>query len=94
MNMDGQVTGDDYTLVDSNLNTTPPTGLEWRKGDANRDFIVTGDDYAVIDSHMGQGVGNPFIGAGITPSSLSMVPEPTLGAAALALLLPRRRRSR
>jgi hypothetical protein len=99
VNIDGQVTGDDYTVVDSNLNTTPPVGLEWLRGDANTDGVVTGDDYTVIDANLGQGVGNPLsassLGGGLTPSSLSVVPEPaSLGLIAMAgaTLLGRRRR--
>jgi hypothetical protein len=64
-NLDGQVTGDDYTVIDSNLNTDPAAGKEWVAGDMNRDGIVTGDDYTVIDSNMGWGVGNP-----LSPSAL------------------------
>jgi hypothetical protein len=52
-NLDGQVTGDDYTVIDSNLDTDPPVGLEWLSGDMNLDGIVTGDDYTVIDSNLG-----------------------------------------
>jgi len=60
VNFDGQVTGDDYTIIDSNLNTTPPAGLAWLSGDANLDGIVTGDDYTTIDSNLGLGAGNPL----------------------------------
>jgi len=87
VNFDGQVTGDDYTIIDSNLNTAPPTGLTWLSGDANLDGIITGDDYTTIDSNLGLGAGNP-----LTPALLA-VPEPgCLSIAALALLVPRRRR--
>jgi hypothetical protein len=60
VNFDGQVTGDDYTVIDSNLNTTPPVGLEWLSGDANLDGVVSGDDYTTIDSNLGLGSGNPL----------------------------------
>jgi hypothetical protein len=60
MNLDGQVTGDDYTVIDANLNTTPPVGLAWLKGDANLDGVVTGDDYTIIDAKLGLGVGMPL----------------------------------
>jgi hypothetical protein len=60
VNLDGQVTGDDYTVIDSNLNTTPPAGYAWLSGDANLDGIVTGDDYTTIDSNLNLGVGNPL----------------------------------
>ena len=59
-NFDGQVTGDDYTIVDSNLNTTPPPGFAWLSGDMNLDGIVTGDDYTTIDSNLNLGVGDPL----------------------------------
>jgi hypothetical protein len=83
MNIDGQVTGDDYTVVDANLNTDPAVGLEWVRGDANLDGIVTGDDYTVIDAKLGLGVGNPLS----TGGRLSALPEPTgVGLAALVVV--------
>ncbi|MBA2708806.1 MAG: hypothetical protein H0U59_13460 [Gemmatimonadaceae bacterium] len=60
VNLDGQVTGDDYTVIDSNLDTTPVVGMEWLSGDSNLDGSVTGDDYTVIDSNLGSGDGNPL----------------------------------
>ena len=60
VNFDGQVTGDDYTVIDANLSTDPAPGLEWLSGDANLDGIITGDDYTVIDANLGLGVGNPL----------------------------------
>jgi hypothetical protein len=87
VNLDGQVTGDDYTVIDSNLNTTPPIGAAWISGDANMDGQITGDDYTTIDSKLGTGVGNP-----LSPSSLAAVPEPTALLALPALLLMARRR--
>jgi hypothetical protein len=91
MNIDGQVTGDDYTVIDANLNTTPLAGLAWLSGDANLDGIVTGDDYTVIDANLGLGSGNPLISSALAP-----VPEPAtaLGAALLALACVRSRRRR
>ena len=88
LNLDGQVTGDDYPSIDSNLNTTPPAGLAWIMGDANLDGQVTGDDYAVIDSNLGNGSGNPLGAQGAVA-----VPEPTLLLPLLGGLgLMRRRR--
>jgi len=52
-NLDHLVSGDDYTIIDSNLNTTPPLGYNWLSGDVNLDDIVTGDDYITIDSNLG-----------------------------------------
>jgi autotransporter-associated beta strand protein len=91
-NIDGQVTGDDYTVIDANLNTTPGVGLEWLSGDMNLDGMVTGDDYTVIDANLGLGVGNP-----LSPASLSAVPEPAglaLLSAAAAMIRRRRRKFR
>ena len=101
-NIDGQVTGDDYTVVDANLNTDPATGIEWLSGDMNLDGIVTGDDYTVIDANLGLGSGNPLsassLGGGMPAGSLSAVPEPAsigvIVAAGAGMLLRRRRSSR
>jgi hypothetical protein len=87
VNLDGQVTGDDYTVIDANLNTDPPVGLEWLSGDANLDGIVTGDDYTTIDANLGLGVGNPL-------SSSALVPEPGAILLIPALMLARRAKRR
>jgi hypothetical protein len=79
LNIDGQVSGDDYTVVDAHLNTDPALGLEWLRGDANLDGIVTGDDYTIIDANLGLGESNP-----LALSSLLLVPEPS----GLMLLAP------
>jgi len=76
LNLDGQVTGDDYAVIDSNLGTTPVVGRGWIDGDANLDGIVTGDDYAVIDSNLGNGQGNPLAPA----ASSAIVFAPTAPA--------------
>jgi hypothetical protein len=84
-NIDGQVTGDDYTVIDANLNTTPAVGLEWLSGDMNLDGSITGDDYTVIDANLGLGVGNPLAPAAI--------PEPAaLGTLLMITCIARRRR--
>ena len=90
-NIDGQVTGDDYTVIDASLSTTPLAGLAWLCGDANLDGTVTGDDYTVIDANLGLGVGNP-----LAASALIAVPEPIMGGIVMsgALLGTRRRRLR
>jgi len=93
-NFDGQVTGDDYTIIDSNLNTTPASGIEWLSGDMNLDGIVTGDDYTTIDSNLGLGTGNPLSASALFTTN--PVPEPGLAtgcAIAMGLLWRRRRRS-
>ncbi len=94
-NLDGQVTGDDYTVIDSNLNTTPAVGAGWTSGDVNLDGIVTGDDYTTIDSNLGLGVGNALSPAALS-SNLNAVPEPAGVTMLLVAALPliRRRRGR
>jgi hypothetical protein len=92
VNLDGQVTGDDYGTVDANLNTTPDARVAWLRGDANLDGIVSGDDYGTIDATLGNGVGNPLVAAAI------VIPEPgTAGsevAAVVLVALGRRQRRR
>jgi hypothetical protein len=89
MNIDGQVTGDDYTVIDASLNTDPVPGLEWLSGDANLDGIVTGDDYTVIDANLGLGAGMPLASSRINPTP---VPDPAaLSVLLLPFALPRRR---
>lgn len=93
VNLDRIVTGDDYTVIDSNLNTQPLPGVAWISGDANLDGFVTGDDYTTIDSNLGRSV--PGASSAIFPSNL--LPEPALlvPLALAASLLPRiRRRTR
>jgi len=96
LNLDGQVTGDDYPTIDSNLNTTPVAGLAWLRGDANLDGIVTGDDYAVIDSNLGNGTSNPLTAQAMS-AAVGAVPEPAslgiLGIAAGLWTARRRRRN-
>jgi len=60
VNLDGQVTGDDYTIIDSNLNTPAFYRIAWLQGDANLDGQVSGDDYTTIDSNLGIGASNPL----------------------------------
>ena len=74
-----QVTGDDYAVIDSNLNTSPPAGIASLSGDANLDGIVTGDDYAAIDSNLGNGSSNPLATAS-APSAMMIVNAPALSA--------------
>jgi GH35 family endo-1,4-beta-xylanase len=89
-NIDGQVTGDDYTVIDANLGTSPLAGLAWLRGDMNLDGTITGDDYTVVDAKLGLGVGNPLVS-----SALTAIPEPSaFGFASAALLASATRRRR
>ena len=84
--LDGQVTADDYLVLDANRNTAPPTGVAWIKGDMTNDGSVTADDYLVLDANRGLGVGSPLGASGF-------VPEP-LGLSVLAVIPFCRRRRR
>jgi uncharacterized delta-60 repeat protein len=46
-NLDGQVTGDDYSAIDFGILVAGASG--WVNGDFNYDGVVTGDDYSAID---------------------------------------------
>ncbi|MDX1963084.1 MAG: autotransporter-associated beta strand repeat-containing protein [Pirellulales bacterium] len=84
-NLDGQVDGADYTVVDSNLGAVTP-GLSggWTLGDGDFDGLITPADYLPIDSNFGSGVGNPLGGN----PAISAIPEPSVwvlgGLAAVA----------
>jgi hypothetical protein len=88
-NFDGQVTADDYGVLDANLGTTPALGIAWLSGDANLDGTVTADDYSVLDANLGSGLGSPLM-----PASVVAVPEPVVTWCALGLMAVRRRRRR
>ncbi|MDX1962427.1 MAG: hypothetical protein SFX18_04695 [Pirellulales bacterium] len=61
-NLDGQVDGADYTVVDSNSGSTGYGALTvagWTLGDGDFDGDVDSADYAPIDTNFGSGVGDP-----------------------------------
>jgi hypothetical protein len=90
-NMDGFISGDDYSAIDFNIAIAGADG--WVNGDFNYDGIISGDDYSAIDFNIvAQGTPFPTSGgiAGVTA-----VPEPTwLGVGAITLLALRRRSRR
>jgi hypothetical protein len=92
-NMDGQVTPQDYTAVDSNLGTTGlDPGIAWFYGDTDFNGSVTPQDYTAIDSSLGMGVGQPLTVASL---SVAAVPEISSAGAVVAVglsLLGKRRR--
>jgi autotransporter-associated beta strand protein len=94
-NLDGFVSGDDYSGIDFNILVPGSSG--WANGDFNYDGAVTGDDYSAIDfSILAQGA--PF--PSTTPAaangvSVLTVPEPVgFAVAATALVWSLARRSR
>jgi hypothetical protein len=104
-NLDGQVDGSDYTLIDNGFNNHL-TG--WYNGDFNYDGVVDGSDYTLIDNSyntQGGNLGGGFNSGGggffIASSTeqiageTSAVPEPSaltlIGAAALGMLHRRRK---
>lgn len=72
-NLDGQVDGSDYVVVDSNLGSVTP-GLSggWTLGDGDFDGVVTTGDYGPIDTFFGSGVGSP-----LGEPVLNAIPEPS-----------------
>ncbi|MEA2707881.1 MAG: hypothetical protein QOF78_482 [Phycisphaerales bacterium] len=91
-NMDGFISGDDYSTIDFNVGT----GADgYSNGDFNYDGIVSGDDYSTIDfNYAAQGA--PFFTSGSAGlSGVTAVPEPAAcGLVALAAALVGRRRRR
>jgi hypothetical protein len=90
-NLDGLLSGDDYTAID--FNVAIPAASGYTRGDFNLDGIISGDDYAIIDFNM-VAQGAPIVTGGAA-ASLAAVPEPSLlipGFLALAGLAGRRRR--
>ncbi|MDX1962768.1 MAG: hypothetical protein SFX18_06420 [Pirellulales bacterium] len=73
-NLDGQVDGADYVVVDSNLGASTP-GLSggWTLGDGDFDGVVSAADYLPIDSNFGSGVGSP-----LAQPAVAAIPEPSV----------------
>ncbi|MEA2707866.1 MAG: hypothetical protein QOF78_467 [Phycisphaerales bacterium] len=89
-NLDGFISGDDYSTIDFNVGTG---AYGWYNGDFNYDGIVSGDDYSTIDfNYAAQGAPFPIASSPAGAGAVA-VPEPAgLLWAAAALLLKRRRR--
>ncbi len=90
-NLDGKVTGDDYSAVDANLGQTPPPGIAILRGDTNFSGTVTGDDYSVIDGNLGKGtlattgVLTPAVTRTGSVTVNNVAPTATIGASAAAV---------
>jgi hypothetical protein len=98
-NMDGLISGDDYSAID--FNVAVPDSSGWYNGDFNYDGIISGDDYSAIDFNiLAQGApfptGGPAFGNGADLGGVAAVPEPRSLAAALLTVaaLPARSRRR
>ena len=89
-NLDGFISGDDYSAIDFAAGTPGASG--WTNGDFNYDGVISGDDYSAIDFNL-VAQGDPFPTAGAAGAAgITAVPEPTwLGAGTIALLALRRR---
>jgi autotransporter-associated beta strand protein len=90
-NVDGKINVDDYGRIDLN-SSLPISG--WFNGDFNYDGKVNVDDYGIIDFNVA--IQGPPISTSASLTSLSAVPEPTVGVPALvaSIMLRRRRRRR
>jgi hypothetical protein len=91
-NLDGFISGDDYSSIDFNVGTS---AFGYVNGDFNYDGIVSGDDYSTIDFNFAA-QGAP-LGDSASASGVTAVPEPTGALAALMTIagvrvLRRRRR--
>jgi autotransporter-associated beta strand protein len=89
-NLDGQVDGSDYSLIDYAYNynlanpTTPVTG--WANGDFNYDGVIDGSDYTLIDNAFNSqganlgggksGGGGTFVVTAEEIAAAAAVPEP------------------
>ncbi len=109
-NLDGQVDGSDYTLIDNTYNTELASpGLKisgWYFGDFNYDGVVDGSDYTLIDNafntqggNLGGGVGDQGGTFVIIADQIatSQVPEPASLAVfgmSMSMCLGRRKRRR
>ena len=92
-NLDGAITGDDYSTIDFNI--AVPSASGYFNGDFNYDGTISGDDYSVIDFNIAA-QGAPFPTAG--SAAVAVVPEPASACGfalfAVRLIGCRRRRSK
>jgi autotransporter-associated beta strand protein len=71
-NLDGAITGDDYSSIDFAILTPGASG--WGNGDFNYDGQITGDDYSAIDFNL-LAQGAPFPTSALV-AGVTTVPEP------------------
>ncbi|MEA2710262.1 MAG: fibronectin-binding autotransporter adhesin, partial [Phycisphaerales bacterium] len=90
-NLDGFISGDDYSTIDFNVGTSIDG---YANGDFNYDGIVSGDDYSTIDFNI-VAQGAPLGTSAPINAAVTAVPEPAACAfafVAAALEMRRRRR--
>jgi prepilin-type processing-associated H-X9-DG protein len=88
-NLDGQVDGSDYSLIDNGF---AEKSAGWQNGDFNYDGVVDGSDYTLIDNAFNQQGADSLA---VVTAQIASVPEPA-GMGMLALMCgmlgrPRRR---
>jgi hypothetical protein len=91
--MNGELTGDDYFFIDSNI-LTQIKG--YHNGDFDYNGEINGDDYFIIDANFTFAQNSPPFESGSGGGGLAAVPEPaslSMLAMGAAAMLRRRRRS-
>jgi hypothetical protein len=89
-NLDGIISGDDYSAIDFNILVPGASG--WANGDFNYDGIISGDDYSAIDFNILAQGGSLGDGA-VASQGVTAVPEPAaIGLVTLLGMLSSRRR--
>jgi hypothetical protein len=88
-NLDGLISGDDYSAIDFNVLVPGSTG--WVNGDFNYDDQITGDDYSAIDFNI-LAQGAPFPTSAELAGSVVAIPEPASTMLIVPALLPLLRR--
>ncbi|MEA2707878.1 MAG: hypothetical protein QOF78_479 [Phycisphaerales bacterium] len=93
LNLDGLISGDDYSAIDFNINVPGASG--YYNGDVNYDGIISGDDYSTLDfNYTAQGQPNTT-GAPGGVQGMTTVPEPgflSVPLIGIVLMISRRRK--
>jgi alpha-amylase len=83
-NLDGQVDGSDYTLIDNGFNDKL-TG--WHNGDFNDDGVIDGSDYTLIDNAFNMqgapGVSPQAFGTNLVAQTTSQIADSSVGSSSV-----------